>query len=400
MRVLSISTLFPNPVRPGFGIFVGNQMRAVIARGDVDLTMISPLGVPPWPLSLKAPYAKLRAIPALSDSSGLPVHYPRFKLIPKIGGDSNPERIARAVLPMVRDLHASEPFDLVDAQFFFPDGPAAAIVARKLGVPLTIKSRGADIHYWGSRPKALAQIRGAAQQAAGLLAVSKALREDMIALGMPAERIVVHYTGLDRECFRPIDRSAARAQVASTLNADFGSQAPLLVTPGALIARKGQRLVIEALARLPEARLALAGAGEDEAALRAHARGLGLAERVHFLGQVSHDTLPTLLSAADVMVLPSASEGLANVWVEALASGTPIVVPDIGGAREVVQDRSAGRLAGREAVSIAAAVTDLLDQPPSQADVAANAERFSWNANAEMLVRFWEQVVSRPPARA
>ena len=84
---------------------MGNQMRAVVARGDVDLTMISPIGMPPWPLSTREPYAKLRKIPAETDAMGLPVRYPRFTLVPKIGGDSNPRRIARAVLPIARALH-------------------------------------------------------------------------------------------------------------------------------------------------------------------------------------------------------------------------------------------------------------------------------------------------------
>lgn len=401
MRVLSISTLFPNPVQPGFGIFVGNQMRAVTAREDVDLTMVSPIRMPPWPLSLKAPYAQLRAIPAQSDAAGLPVHYPRFSLVPKLGGDSNPRRIARAVLPLARELHAKRPFDLVDAQFFFPDGPAAAIVAQELGLPLTIKSRGADIHFWGSRPKALQQMQHAAGQAAGLLAVSRSLRADMIALGMPAERIGVHYTGLDRKRFYPLERGAARALVSALPGIAIPSRGPLLVTPGALIPRKGQRLVIAALKALPEARLALAGAGEDEPALRGLAQSTGVAERVHFLGQVGHDVLPSLLCAADALVLPSASEGLANVWVEALACGTPIVIPDVGGAREMVQDRSAGRLVSRDADAIAAAVRDILAEAPSQADVARNAERFSWEENAASLVRFWDDArAGRPLSRS
>lgn len=393
MRVLSIATLFPNPVRPGFGVFVGNQMRAVVARGDVDLTVVSPLGMPPWPLSTRQPYARLRAIPRQSDAAGLSVHYPRFTLIPKIGGDSNPSRIARAVLPLVRRLHAERPFELVDAEFFFPDGPAAALIARELRLPLTIKARGADIHYWGSRPKALAQIRAAAEQSAGLLAVSEALREDMIALGMPRERITVHYTGLDRERFRPVERRAAREQVAALLPG-LAFHDPLLVSPGALIPRKGQRFAIEALIALSGAHLALAGAGEDDAGLRALARSQGVADRVHFLGQVGHDTLPVLMSAADVVVLPSASEGLANVWVEALACGTPIVVPAIGGAREIVRDRSAGRLVERDGASIAAAVTDILRDPPSQEQVAAAVSQFSWDANAEELVGFWKRVLA------
>lgn len=395
MRVLSIATLFPNPVRPGFGIFVGNQMRAVVARGDIDLVMVSPIGMPPWPLSTRDPYARLRSIPRESDEVGLPVHYPRFTLFPKVGGDSNPGRIAQAVLPLARQLHAEQPFDLVDAQFFFPDGPAAALVAEALGLPLTIKSRGADIHYWGKRPKALVQMLAAAHRSAGLLAVSEALRDDMIGLGMPAERTFVHYTGLDHERFRPIDRGAARALISALPGIEIAGDGPLLVTPGALIPRKGQRLAVEALTRLPDTRLALAGAGEDENALRALASDLGIAERVHFLGQVGHETLPTLLCAADALVLPSASEGLANVWVEALACGTPIVIPDVGGAREIVQDGSAGRLVQRDGASIAAAVFDLLSAPPTQAQVAANASRFSWSANAENLVSIWNEAVAR-----
>ncbi len=394
MRVLSISTLFPNPVRPSFGVFVGNQMRGVVARGDVDLTMISPLGIPPWPLSRREPYASLGKIPPVADTAGLPVHYPHFTLIPKLGGDSNPARIAKAVLPLARKLHDQEPFDLVDASFFFPDGPAAAAIARELGLPLTIKSRGADIHYWGARPKALAQMQNAAWQATGLLAVSEALKRDMIALGMPEDRIHIHYTGLDRERFKVTPRCDARKSIAQDDALAIPQSGPLFVTPGALIPRKGQRFAIEAVAQIPEAHLALAGTGEDESALRALIAERGLSARVHMLGLVTHDRLPMLLSAADALVLPSASEGLANVWVEALACGAPLVIPDIGGARELVKHPSAGRIVAREADAIAAALGDLLANPPKQAEVAANAERFSWETNAARIVEIWREVLA------
>ncbi|EIZ79947.1 glycosyl transferase, group 1 family protein [Novosphingobium sp. Rr 2-17] len=393
MHVLSIATLFPNPVKPSFGVFVGNQMRAVVAsNAGVDLTMVSPIGVPPWPLSLRAPYASLKEIPAISDAMGLKVYYRKFTLLPKIGGDSNPGRIARAILPLVRELHTQRPFDLVDAQFFFPDGPAAAIVAKELGLPLTIKSRGADVHFWGQRPRALAQMLDAARQATGLLAVSEALKADMVALGMPADRIQVHYTGLDRERFHPIERGAARALVSAMPNLNIWPEGPLIVTPGALIPRKGQALVIEALVRLPDARLALAGAGPDEARLKTMAERLGVSDRVHFLGLVDHELLPHVLCAADVLVLPSVSEGLANVWVEGLACGTPIVVPDIGGAREIVSDPTAGRMTERTPSAIAAAVANILADQPSQADVAEHVSRFSWGRNADAIIDFWKSL--------
>ena len=143
---------------------------------------------------------------------------------------------------------------------------------------------------------------------------------------------------------------------------------------------------------LPGAHLALAGAGEEEAALRALARDCGVADQVQFLGQVGHEVLPQLLCAADVVVLPSEREGLANVWVEALACGTPLVIPDIGGAREVVRDATAGRIAPRDPHAIAAAVASILADPPAQADVARNADRFSWDRNAAELAEHWRAV--------
>lgn len=399
MRVLSLTTLFPNPAVPSLGPFVASQMKAVAARGDVDLVMVNPLGIPPWPLSLHPRYARLRSLGPTSDLAALTIHHPRFALIPRIGAQSNPARIARAVLPLARRLHAEEPFDLVDAQFFFPDGPAAARIAQALRLPLTIKARGADIHHWGTQPRSGPQVLAAARQAAGILAVSEALKADMAGLGMPAERITVHYTGLDHARFRPVERTTARASVA-----DLGipTEGALLVATGALIERKGQHLIIEALARLgrDDVRLALAGKGDMAGALHGLARRLGLEDRVHLLGQVGHDRLPALLAAADAMVLPSASEGLANAWIEALACGAPLVIPPIGGAHEVVRDASAGRIAERRPEAIAAALRDLLADPPAPHAVAANAARFSWEANAAALVAFWQEIAGRTSAPA
>lgn len=394
LRVLSLSTLFPNPAVPSLGPFVASSIKAVAARGEVDLVMVNPVGLPPWPLSLHPRYARLRKVGATSPLGGLTVHHPRFTLIPRIGAQSNGARIARAVLPLARRLHAEQPFDLVDAQFFFPDGPAAARIAAELGLPLAIKARGADIHHWGTRPKSGPQVLAAARQAAGMLAVSEALKGDMTALGMPGERIRVHYTGLDHARFRPVERARARTQVASDLG--IPADGLLLAATGALIERKGQGVAIRAIAQLgrSDVRLALAGKGEDEAKLRALAAELGLADQVRFLGQVGHDMLPLLLSAADALVLPSASEGLANAWVEALACGTPLVIPPIGGAREVIRDASAGRIADRTPEAIAAALRDLLAAPPAQEAVAVNAARFSWEANAEALVEFWRGIAA------
>lgn len=390
LRVLSLATLYPNAATPNFGVFVERQMQAVAALGAVDLTVVNPLGLPPFPLSLHPRYRALAALPRKEMRGGVRVLRPRFTLIPAIGARWNAAAVARAVLPLARRLHGEAPFDVIDAQFFYPDGPAAVRIAAALGLPASIKARGADIHHWGRHRVTAAQVLAAGRAADGLLAVSGGLADDMAALGMERARITLHRTGLDRAVFHPRDRAAARAALG------LPSHGPVLATVGALIPRKGQEFAIAALAELPGATLLLAGSGPDEARLRAQAAALGLADRVRFLGPVPHAELPGVLCAADVFVLPSASEGLANAWVEALACGTPVVTTPIPGAVELIDSPVAGRLAPRDPAAIAEAARELLAMAPSPQEVSATVAGFSWEANAAALVAHWQRLAARP----
>ena len=388
LRVLSLSTLYPNAVTPNFGVFVERQMQAVAARGDVDLVMINPLGLPPFPLSLHPRYRELRGVDAVEQRGGVTVLRPRFTALPGTGGRFNARAEAAAVLPLARRLYAEQPFDLIDAQFFYPDGPAAVQLAQALGLPSSIKARGADVHYWGHAPGTAGQVRDAARGASGLLAVAEGLADDLAALGVDRGKVTVHRTGLDREIFRPLDRTTSRSKLG------LPATGAVLACVGALIERKGQRFAIEALALIPGTTLLLAGAGPDDERLRALAASLGLAERVRFLGAVPHPDLPVVLSAADVFVLPTSSEGLANAWVESLACGTPVVTTPLPGAQELLTDPAFGRLAARDPTAIAAAVNELLAAPPPRDAVEAGAVEFSWEANAAALVTYWRTLVA------
>ncbi|KPL67164.1 glycoside hydrolase [Erythrobacter sp. SG61-1L] len=391
-RVLSIATLYPNSAKPRFGTFVARQMEALAARGDWDVTLINPIGIPPIAFGR---YRTLTRVLTSGVEGGVDVRRIRFALLPKIGAWLNPAAIARAVLPLARDLHAQRPFDIVDAQFFYPDGPAAARIAKSLGLPLSIKARGADIHYWGMKDRAHLAMLEASEQAAGLLAVSEALATDMEALGMERAKITIHRTGLDHARFHPLGREAARQALSAAYGLRIAPGQRLLASVGALIPRKGQAYVIEALKALDDTLLVLVGKGPDEESLRQLAAKLGLAARVHFLGSVDHDRLPVILSAADAMVLPSASEGLANAWVEALACGAPLVICDAGGARELVRDASAGVIVERNGAAVAQGIRALLANPPAQQAVIANAAAFSWEANAAALADYYEGLLAR-----
>lgn len=387
-RLLAIATLYPNPHTPRFGTFVARSLEALAARGDWDVTVINPIGLPPIRFG---PYRRLAHAAVDGTENGVRVHRPVFPLVPKLSGRFNPALIARGILPLARRLHAEAPFDLVDAQFFYPDGPAAARIAKALALPLSIKARGADISYWGGKPYARRQMLAAASQAGGLLAVSEALARDMAEIGLPDGKIAVHYTGLDRGRFHPRDRAACRAGAKE--NFGIPAEGPLLATVGALIPRKAQALVIEALAAIPGAQLALVGAGPDRQTLRALAGRLGVAGRVHFLGSLDQDSIAGLLAGTDAMVLPSRSEGLANAWVEALACGAPLVISDAGGAREILRETSAGRIARRDPQAIAEAVRAILDARLSPLAVAENAARFSWDSHAQTLASHYAGLI-------
>ncbi len=391
-HVLSLSTLYPNPANPRFGTFVARSLEALARRGDWRVTVLNPLGIPPLAVGR---YRALAALPPASAEGGVTIHRPQFTLIPRIGARRNAAAIARAVLPLAERIHAAHPIDLIDAQFFFPDGPAAAIIARKLGLPLSIKARGSDITLWGGQAFARAQMLEAASSAAGLLAVSHDLAAQMAVLGMEPAKITVHYTGLDRDRFRPLAHTQLRSQLSQALGFTLPGDAPLLACVGALIERKGQALAITALAEIAGARLILVGKGEDEARLRTLAARLGVADRVHFAGSVDHDLLPLILSAADVMVLPTANEGLANAWVEALACGTPVVTCAVGGARELVSSALAGQLVERQPAAVAAGVRAVLAQPRDREAVAALVEHFSWESNAAELAAHYVALTGR-----
>jgi glycosyltransferase involved in cell wall biosynthesis len=375
LNVLTFSSLYPNAVQPNFGGFVERQTTRLAARGDVDLKVLAPVGM----FLPVGPYAALTRVPGRGEHNGIPVFWPRFPLLPAVGWRFNPALAYRAGRRVLLDLIA-DGFcpDVIDCEFFWPDGPAAVQLGRAFGIPVSIKARGSDIRLWGQRPAARKLMVDAANAADGLLAVSESLKADMVAIGMPEAKIRVHRTGIELDRFRPVERVAAKAAL--------GVSGPLLLAVGNLVALKRFDLVIGAAELLPEAALLIAGEGRERRKLEAMIAERGLSERVRLLGGVHHTDMPALMAAADVFVHASSSEGLANVWVEALASGTPVVTANVGAAAEVVDRPEAGTLIddARPAV-FAEAIRATLETPPAPKAVRASALRFDWKTNTDAL---------------
>jgi teichuronic acid biosynthesis glycosyltransferase TuaC len=162
LRILTLSTLFPDATRPNFGVFVERQALGLAAHPGVFLRVVAPVGLPPWPLTQTTRYREVAAVPLVETWKGLAVHRPRFTAMPLTWGRRFAPALTRAVIPLLDRLWDEAPFDVIDASFFFPDGPAAVALGRRYGVPVSIKARGADIHHWGHAPATARQVRDAA----------------------------------------------------------------------------------------------------------------------------------------------------------------------------------------------------------------------------------------------
>jgi glycosyltransferase involved in cell wall biosynthesis len=389
VKILVFSSLYPNAVQPVHGLFVERRLLQVVSTGRVEARVVAPV---PW-FPLTSPrygeYATFARVPQRESRSGLDVVHPRYPLPPKIGMSAAPLLMALATLPTVRRVRESFRFELIDAHYYYPDGVAAALIGSWLDVPVTITARGTDISLIPRYRVPRAWIRWAARRSDASIAVCEALRREMVELGIDEHRIQVLRNGVDLELFKPLDRSASRAQL------ELGPGRWLL-SVGQLIERKGHDLAIRALTQLPGWSLLLAGEGPLRRELESLATELGLSNRVRFAGAVPQAQLPTYYSAVDALVLASSREGWANVLLEAMACGTPVVASPVWGTPEVVAAPAAGVLMQeRSASALVTALQHLLDHYPDRRETRAYAEAYDWAPTTRGQLTLFEQLAGR-----
>lgn len=392
MKLLTFSTLYPNAEQPNHGIFVETRLRYLIASGQVSARVVAP--VPWFPLTGKrfGHYATLARVPQRETRSGIEVSHPRYLVVPRIGMSLTPYSLARAARAEIgRILDEGDDFDAIDAHYFYPDGVAAVMLGKYFNKPVVITARGTDINLIPqfARPRQL--ILQAASQADGIITVCNALKDEMVQMGVDAQRIMPLRNGVDLERFQPMDRTAARAQL--------GLQRFTLLSVGLLDPRKAHDLIIEALPALPEVELLIAGIGPEKRNLELLAQKLGVADRVRLLGAVPQTELKTYYNAADVLVLASSREGWANVLLEAMACGTPVVASNVWGTPEVVAAPEAGVLMPeRTPRGLVQALQQLRANYPEHAATRRYAERFGWQPTTQGQIDLFQSIMARKAA--
>ena len=394
--LMVFSSLFPHSGAPGAGLFIRERMFRV---GRVmPLVVVSPK---PWfpgqgLLRRFKPHFRPPA-PRFEEQQGFEVYFPRFLSLPGVLRRLDGLSMALCSYPLMRRLARRRGFNLIDAHFAYPDGYAATHLGRWLGVPVTITLRGTEVPH-SRRPPLRKRLVKGLQRASWIFSVSQALKEHVVGLGVPAEKIQVVGNGVDTDKFHPLPREACRRALG------LEEAGPVLISVGALVERKGFHRVIELLPRLIEHHprlvyLVVGGPGPEgdwSERLREQVERLGLEEHVRFLGPLPPEKLKEPLSAADLFVLATSNEGWANVFLEAMACGLPVVTTDVGGNREVVCRDELGKVVPfGDAEALAQALEEALSRDWDRAAIEAYARANAWETRVVLLEAAFRRLVAQ-----
>jgi glycosyltransferase involved in cell wall biosynthesis len=387
MKLLTFSTLFPNKQQPNHGLFVETRLRYLVASGEVESRVVAP--VPWFPLAHPrfGQYAKYAGIPARAERYGLQIEHPRYLALPRVGMNVAPLMMARAARATIgRIIDEGYDFDAIDAHYFYPDGVAAVMLGKYFNKPVVVTARGSDINLLPQYRIPRKFILWAAENARAVITVCSYLKDEMVGLGVRAERVTPLRNGVDLQRFSLLDKEAARAAL--------GLDAFTLLSVGQLVPHKGHDIAIRALPALPDVKLMVAGSGPDRERLERLARELGVAERVRLVGPVPQTELRDYYNAADLLVLASEREGWANVLLESMACGTPVVASAVCGTPEVVTEPEAGRLmAARTPDCLVDAVRMLRAARPERDATRRYAERFSWDETTQGQIDLFRNII-------
>lgn len=386
LDVVIVTTFYPNSADPARAVFVENL--ALELRAECRVHVVSPL---PWAPPTRR-WAAWRAVAHIERRKGLAIVHPRFLVLPRLE-IFNGLTYAFSVLRVLARFAKRYPRLVIHAHCAYPDAVGVGIAARLLGLPYAVTAHGSDLNIYSYRASLRPQIRWALRGAGRVMAVSSGLRRRVLELvGVSAAARCQHVAcaAVDPAVF---NTRAERAALRRSLG--LPDDASIVVFIGKLVPVKGVDVLLSAWSQLgkngtlgAEDQLLVIGAGPLDAPLREAARDC--VRPVRFLGAQSQTTLALWLRAADLLCLPSHSEGTPNVVIEALASGTPVIASSVGAVPELVCDGVTGFLATPgDAVSLEKALARGLAHRWDETTIAASVSKSTWrniaSATAQVL---------------
>lgn len=386
MRVLVVTSLFPNSARPLVAPFNRQQVTALSQLCEVHT--IAPILTFPGARLLGNKITGLDAsrVPLAETIETLQVKHPRALYVPGLQGFVGvplyAASLARHIAP-----HRGK-VDVVFAAWAHPDGCAAPLIAKLLGVPCAVKVQGSDIDLFGDMVPHKYWLKAMLPRVDRVIAVSRALARDVEKLGVPAERTRVVYNGVDPALFHVRDRAAAREQLG------LQPDARIVLYVGNVLKDKGVQELATAFETIrqkePNAYLAVVGKGP----LLPLFEKLG--DRVLVPGPRPLSEIPVWMAACDVLTLPSYHEGTPNVVIEALNCGRRVVATNVGGIPDLITDEQLGVLVPpKSADALTVALNDALHVDYDANVVAAKGGRGDWNQSAQNLLGVLRELTQR-----
>jgi len=386
--VVVFSTLFPSAAQPQAGLFIRERMFRVAEF--LPLTVVAPVPVFPLQSLIRRWRPHFRPpVPRHEVQNGVEVLHPRFLCFPGVFKGLDGVLLALGSLVTLWRLRRSGRMDILDAHFAYPDGYAATLIGRWLRVPVTITLRGTEVRH-AATPGLKHRVCRALARASRVFSVSASLRQLALQLGIAEDKVRVVANGVDAGTFHPLPRAQARTALG------LADDVPVLISVGGLMERKGFHRVIELLPALRKrfpglVYLIVGGAsaeGDWRGKLEQMVEELDLVGAVRFLGVIEPQKLKLPLSAADVFVLASRNEGWANVILEAMACGLPVVATDVGGSREVVCRPDLGTIVPfDDPAALEGALVDALVREWRSGEIIAYARTNGWDQRVAVLVR-------------
>jgi glycosyltransferase involved in cell wall biosynthesis len=289
-------------------------------------------------------------------------------------------------LSRVLHLHREKPFDCIDAHYVYPDGFAAVLLGKSIGVPVFVSARGTDINLFPSFTVIGSLIRWTLREARGSIAVSTSLKQAILDLNISGLDVRVIGNGIDLDRFQPVERISARRALG------LPEAAQLIVAVGSLIPRKGYQFLIPAFAQIvnkfPNSLLYIIGEGDFRRELEEMIAGLRVSGRICLIGNQPNEQLRLWYSAADVSCLASSREGWANVLLESMACGTPVVATNVWGAPEVITSPELGVLVEQNCPAIAAGLEFALKKHWNREALIRRASTRTWEVVASEVQNY------------
>jgi len=380
MKVLVYTTLFPNHLQPNNAIFIKQRMFHFAKIKDCEIKVIAPIPYfPPIPVSQKwYQYSQVKKIEIMDR---VEVLHPRYLLIPKISMAFHGFSLFLSSLRLAREVYRTFPFDLIDGHYIYPDGFAATLLAKMMKKPVVLSARGSDINESVNFKLIKPMIRYALGHADHVISVCDALKQEMIKMGIKDSKITTIPNGVDGRQFYPVETEIAREKLSISVNRQ------VILSVGSLIPRKGFHIVLEALSILirrdPNINLYIIGEGPERPSLERQIRELGLSKFVSLVGELPNSQLKVWYSAADIFCLASSREGWANVIMESMACGTPVVATRVWGAPEILTSPDLGILVDRNPESVYTGLLKALETSWDRGKIRARVENRDWFKVAE-----------------